>query len=331
MQFPWQNSPQPLNIGHWPTPLEPLPRLSAELGGPNIWVKRDDCTGLATGGNKTRKLAYLLSDAQNQEADVVITYGAVQSNHARQTAAACAKLGIACHLLLAQRVPYTSDNYESGGNVLLDRLCGAQVHIHAVDDISAARKELLTQLEQENKRVYEIPAGGSNPIGALGYSQCATELSQQCNTLGIAPGTVMHASASSGTQAGLVYGYRWQPNPPQVLGINVFHPDPTTLEERVQHLTQTMHQEFGEPNNNVEIEVNHAYFGEGYGLPTQETLSAISMLAELEGLLFDPVYSGKAVAALIDQINLGNLDHTDDVILIHTGGSVALNVYSDLF
>ena len=318
---------------HGPTPLEHLPRLSKELGGPQIWLKRDDCTGLATGGNKGRKLEYLMADAVASGADCIVTYGAVQSNHARQTAAACAKVGLPCHLLLSQRVPWPHRSYQSQGNVLLDQLLGAQLHIHALDDAASTREQVLSELQAQGHRVYEIPAGGSSAVGALGYTRCLQEVAHQSAALGIDTEFIVHASASAGTQSGLVFGRSVLGLNTKILGINVFHPDPQTLRDRVQGLVDKMSAAWpqAELRNPIAIDINHAYFGEGYGLPTESCLKAINLMAQLEGLLFDPVYSGKAVAALIDQINLGNLNHVENVILIHTGGSAALGAYIDAF
>jgi L-cysteate sulfo-lyase len=329
----WLQTVPRIDLGHGPTPLEPLPRLSQELGGPRIWLKRDDCTGLATGGNKTRKLEYLMADALEQGADCIVTYGAVQSNHARQTAAACAKLGLPCHLLLSQRVDWPHESYQVQGNVLLDRLLGASVHTNSLEDAATARKELLERLHREGRHVYEIPAGGSSAVGALGYTRCLQELITQCADQGVSHELIVHASASAGTQTGLVYGRSVLGLDSSILGINVFHPDPQTLKDRVTHLAVKMAERW--PNAALiqpfDVQINHAYFGDGYGQPTEACIGAIHMAAQLEGVIFDPVYSGKALAALIDQINLGNLNHLDDVILIHTGGSASLAAYVDAF
>ncbi|MEM9620385.1 MAG: D-cysteine desulfhydrase family protein [Pseudomonadota bacterium] len=336
---PWHTVSR-TQIAHLPTPLEPLPRLSRELDGPMIWLKRDDCTGLATGGNKTRKLEYLLAEALEQNCDTVMTFGAVQSNHARQTAAACAKLGLQCHLALTRQVPSGASNYTTGGNILLGKLTGAHLHVLEPDTASDYVTELSNRLEQDGRRVYRIPAGGSNALGALGYARCAEELSQQCAAQQIAPSHIVHASSSAGTQAGLIYGMALlqddQDSPQsatQILGINVYHPDPADLRTRLRQLLEKMGNRFGQNAalRAAEVHVNHAYIGEGYGLPTPETLQAISLAAELEGVLFDPVYSGKALAALIDQINIGNLANSSDVVMLHTGGSAALNVYTEQF
>ena len=330
-QLPWHQQPC-LQLGHWPTPLEPLRNLSAELGGPTIWVKRDDCTGLAVGGNKTRKLEYLMGDALARGADTVVTFGAVQSNHARQTAAACAKAGLTCHQILSRSVANDNPGYESNGNVLLGNLLGAKQHIVDVEDTRDLTRSLLADLKAAGHEPYIIPAGGSNAQGALGYARCAEELQQQCMELGINLDCVVHASSSAGTQAGLLYGLAQLGCQPRVLGINVYHDDPGQLQQRVAALLEDLQQEFGHAESAPPaVEVNHAYLGDGYGQPTAQCLSAIRMAASLEGLLFDPVYSGKALAAMIDQVTLGNLQKFDDVILIHTGGSPALYVYEQAF
>lgn len=329
-QQPWHQQDH-IPLGHWPTPLEPLRRLSRELGGPTIWVKRDDCTGLAVGGNKTRKLEFLLGEALQQGADTVVTFGAVQSNHARQTAAACAKAGLACHQVLSRTVASAHPAYESNGNVLLGNLLGAQQHLVDAEQTKVFTSELLQHLRNTGHTPYVIPAGGSNALGALGYARCAEELQQQCAAAGIDLGYVVHASSSAGTQAGLLYGLAHLGCDTEVLGINVYHEDPTTLQQRIIDLLDKMAARFGKATWDVaKVQVNHAYFGAGYGQPTAECLAAIRMAASLEGLLFDPVYSGKALAAIIDQVTLGNLNHHDDVILIHTGGSPALYVYDQV-
>ena len=329
----WLSEQCKVPLMHGPTPLEPMDRLSEELGGPRIWLKRDDCTGLASGGNKTRKLEFLMAEATEQNADTVITYGAVQSNHARQTAAACAKLGLSCHLVLSERVHWPYESYARQGNVQLDKIFGAHLHICSVDDVASHRATLLRRFAEAGRQVFEIPAGGSSLRGALGYSQCLQELVSQCGTQGIAHDMIVHASASAGTQAGLVFGRSLLDVDCHILGINVFHPDPQTLKDRVGKLADGMFNAWPTVTalQPLQIDVNHAYFGDGYGLPTQACIEAISLAAQLEGVLFDPVYSGKALAAMIDQITLGNFSHFNDVVLVHTGGSASLSAYVDAF
>ncbi|NNE62631.1 MAG: D-cysteine desulfhydrase family protein, partial [Gammaproteobacteria bacterium] len=194
-----------LHFAHLPTPLEPMQRLSKHLGGPNLWIKRDDCTGLSSGGNKTRKLEFLMADAVEKKADAIITQGATQSNHARQTAAIAAKLGMACHILLENRTASEHPAYVYNGNVLLDQLHGATISKRPADtDMNAAMEELSQQLRDDGKNPYIIPGGGSNEIGALGYVNAAIELTTQANDQSLRIDHLVHATGSSGTQAGLV-------------------------------------------------------------------------------------------------------------------------------
>ena len=196
-----------IRLAHLPTPLEPMPRLSEALGGPEIWIKRDDCTGLSTGGNKTRKLEYLMAEAQAQGADMVITQGATQSNHARQTAAAAARCGMDCHILLEDRTGYNHPNCRHNGNVLLDYLHGATMEHRAPGpDMNAEMEAVAERFRAKGRNVYTIPGGGSNATGALGYVNCAFEMLAQFNDQGLAVDHIVHATGSAGTQAGLVTG-----------------------------------------------------------------------------------------------------------------------------
>ncbi|XOV81938.1 MAG: D-cysteine desulfhydrase family protein [bacterium] len=323
---PWTELPR-YRLGHLPTPLHRLKRLSAELQGPAIWLKRDDCTGLAMGGNKTRKLEFLIADALANHCDTVITFGALQSNHARQTAAACAAAGLSCHQILTRSVASDHPDYNTGGNVMLGALLGATAHVVEVQEAKAFADDLVADLKRQGRRPYLIPAGGSNALGALGYGTCADELAEQCAQHNIKPGVLVHASSSAGTQAGLLLGLPAVGMHCRVMGINVYHADPDRLRSEVNKLLDAMRARFATQQNPLPVEVNHAYYGEGYGRATPECLEAIRTMARLEGILFDPVYSGKALAALIDQITLGNFDQYEDVVLLHTGGTPALWVY----
>jgi L-cysteate sulfo-lyase len=316
------------HLAHLPTPLEKLSRLSEELSGPTIWLKRDDCTGLGLGGNKTRKLEYLLGEAIRAGKDTVITFGAIQSNHCRQTAAACARLGLACHLVLTDQVSSSDDRYQSGGNVLLDRLFGATLHVVSADDTDAVRA-VVKDLQQKTN-LYVIPAGGSNATGALGYARCAWEILEQCQQAAFTPNLIAHASSSAGTQAGLLWGLECMNAKVHLLGFNVYHDDPDTLVQNIVAITKDLDVQH-KTNTKNRPKVNHAYLGEGYGQINDETIAAIRMAATLEGIVFDPVYSGKALAGLIDQINIGIYNKQDHVVLIHTGGAPALNVYQASF
>ena len=320
-------------IAHLPTPLERLDRLSAELGGPEIWIKRDDCTGLSTGGNKTRKLEFLMADAELNGADTVITQGATQSNHARQTAAFAARLGMACHILLEDRTGSTHDNYNNNGNVLLDHLHGATTEKRPGGvDMAAEMEAVAQQMRQDGKKVYIIPGGGSNPIGALGYVNCAFELLQQTNAAGLKVDHIVHATGSAGTQAGLITGLKAMNAQIPLLGIGVRAPR-AKQEENVFKLACATAEKLGCPDvvQRGDVVANTDYVGEGYGIPTEGGLEAIRMFAELDSILLDPVYSAKGAAGFIDLIRKGHFKKGERVVFLHTGGSVALFGYDFAF
>jgi len=315
-------------FGHLPTPLEPMDRLSALLGGPRIWVKRDDCTGLSSGGNKTRKLEFLMADAVEQGADTVITQGATQSNHARQTAAAAAKLGMACHILLEDRTGSADPQYNYNGNVLLDRLHGASVSKRPDGTDMAAELTLLAaKLREQGRKPYVIPGGGSNAIGALGYVNCALELVEQADARGLVIDALVHATGSSGTQAGLVTGLSALASDIHLLGIGVRVPQPKQEQLVFDLASKTAEHIGGIDIAREQVRANCDYVGPGYGLPTDGMREAIKLLANTEGLLFDPVYSGKGLDGLIDQIRKGHFAGMDNVVFLHTGGSAALFGY----
>ena len=318
-----------VHLAHLPTPIEHLPRLSEALGGPAIYVKRDDCTGLATGGNKTRKLEFLMADAIEQGADIIITQGAVQSNHARQTAAAAAKLDMDCVLLFENRISGPSEDYLNSGNVFLDRMYGAETHHYPGGaDMNAAMEEHAERLRAEGRRPYIIPGGGSNPVGALGYVNCALETLQQLNDRGLRIDHLIHATGSAGTQAGLVAGLKACNAGIPVLGIGVNAPQ-DVQEQRVFDLAVATAEMVGAPGcvKREDVSANCNYIGAGYGIPTDGMRDALLMLARLEGLLFDPVYSGKALAGMIDLIRQGQFSEGENLLFLHTGGSAGLFGY----
>jgi L-cysteate sulfo-lyase len=320
-----------LSFAHLPTPLEPMKRLTELLGGPRLWIKRDDCTGLSTGGNKTRKLEFLMADAQERGADTVITQGATQSNHARQTAAISARLGMECHLLLEDRTGSTEENYNLNGNVLLDRLHGATVSKRQGGaDMQAEMEKLADRLRQDGKKPYLIPGGGSNPVGALGYVNAALEIVYQATSMGLNIATVMHATGSAGTQAGLVTGFKALGGQIPVLGIGVRAPK-EKQEESVFNLARRTadHMGLGDIIERSDVVANCDYVGPGYGLPTPGMVEAVALLARVEGILLDPVYSGKGMDGLIDLVRKGHFRKDSDIIFVHTGGSAALFGYPD--
>lgn len=317
-----------VELCHRPTPLEPMPRLTKYLGGPRLFVKRDDCTGLAIGGNKTRKLEFLLGDAIEQNADTVITVGGVQSNHARQTAAAAAKLGLKCHLVLPRVVDWQSDDYESSGNVLLDRLFDA--HVHVVDDTEKAREKVTELVAAADGSAYFIPSGGSTAIGSLGYVGAALEIAKQTEAMDLQVDHIVLATSTGGTQAGLLTGFAGSDAHPAVHGIAVYGDAETAMDE-VQRLVVESADLL---NTNVEsasdrVVVLDGYLGKGYGWPTADMIEAVSLTARLEGLLLDPVYTGKAMAGLIDMVRKEKFKESENIVFLMTGGTPALFPYRE--
>lgn len=322
-----------IRLAHLPTPLEPLPRLTEALGGPEIWIKRDDCTGLSTGGNKTRKLEFLMAEALEQGADIVLTQGATQSNHARQTAAAAARLGLDCHILLEDRTGYEYENYRYNGNVLLDVLHGASIEHRPPDlDMNAEMEAVADRMRAEGRNTYTIPGGGSNATGALGYVNCAMELLGQVNDAGLKVDHIVHATGSAGTQAGLVTGLKGMNAQIALLGIGVRAPK-QKQEENVFNLACATAEKLGLPDLVARDDVlaNCDYVGKGYGLPAEDTLEAIDMFAKLEAILLDPVYSAKGAAGLIDLVRSGYFRSDERVVFLHTGGAIGLTGYTHCF
>jgi L-cysteate sulfo-lyase len=322
-----------IRLAHLPTPLEYLPRLSRALGGPEVWIKRDDCTGLSSGGNKTRKLEFLLAQARERDADVILTQGATQSNHARQTAAGAAKLGLACHILLEDRTGKTERFYTEGGNVLLDHLHGAAIeHCRPNSDMNGELERIAARMRAEGRRPYVIPGGGSNPTGALGYVNAALELITQANDLGLKIDHVVHATGSAGTQAGLIVGLAGIRSGVPLLGVGVRAPR-ERQEKSVFELACATADLCGVAGAVVRDAViaNCDYVGPGYGISTHASIEAIETLARLEGILLDPVYSGKGMAGLIDLARQGRFKKGENVVFIHTGGSVGLFAYTQDF
>jgi L-cysteate sulfo-lyase len=322
-----------VRLCHSPTPLEPMANLSNALAGPNLFVKRDDCTGLATGGNKTRKLDFLMGDAIERGADCVVTQGAVQSNHVRQTAAAATRLNLGCYVLLERRVPNVAATYETTGNVFLDRLFGAEIRFCKTGgDMNAAAEALGEELAGQGRKPYVIPGGGSNATGALGYVSCALEMLVQANDMGLRIDHVVHATGSAGTQAGLVVGLEGCNSGIHVHGISVRNPR-DKQQQVVHELAQktAMHVGIKGGISKDAVRVEDAYVGPGYGQPTAGMVEAIELLAHSEGILLDPVYSGKGMAGLIDMVRQGRFRTDENIVFLHTGGSTALFAYEELF
>jgi len=313
------------------TPIEKLSRLSRELAGPAIYMKRDDLLGLAGGGNKTRKLEFLVAEALKQGADTLITCGAVQSNHCRLTLAAAVKEGLRCRLVLEERV---AGSYRpgAGGNNFLFQLMGVE-KIKVVpggSDMAAAMQAEAAEVAGENRKAYVISGGGSNPVGATGYVACAEEILAQTFELGINIARIVCASGSAGTHAGLVTGFYGNNSNIPVIGISVSRAK-GDQEELVYDLVQRTARHVGVTSAipREAVVCFDEYVGPGYSLPTPEMAEAVRMLARLEGVLIDPVYTGKAMAGLIDLVRKDIFKKDENILFVHTGGSPALYVYMD--
>jgi len=311
------------------TPIEKLSRLSEALGGPTLYMKRDDLLGLAGGGNKTRKLEFLVADALARGADTLITCGAVQSNHCRLTLAAAVKEGLKCRLVLEERVA-GSYNPQAGGNNFLYRLLGVE-KIKVVpggSNMAAEMQQVAEELAAEGRKAYIIPGGGSNPIGATGYVACAEEILRQLFEQALKIDRVVCASGSTGTHAGLVAGFYGNNCNIPVIGINVSRKKQQQEEMVYQLVKQTAaHVGIGSAIPRDAVLCFDDYVGPGYSLPTPQMAEAVRMLARLEGILMDPVYTGKAVAGLIDLVRKGYFKKDENILFVHTGGSPALYVY----
>ncbi|MEN0615538.1 D-cysteine desulfhydrase [Klebsiella indica] len=307
-----------------PTPLEYLPRLSDHLGR-EIFIKRDDVTPLAMGGNKLRKLEFLAADALREGADTLITAGAIQSNHVRQTAAVAAKLGLHCVALLENPIGTRAENYLTNGNRLLLDLFNTQVEMcDALTDPNAQLEELATRIEAQGYRPYVIPVGGSNALGALGYVESALEIAQQCEgAVGLS--SIVVASGSAGTHAGLAVGLEQLMPETELIGVTVSRTVADQL-PKVVALQQAVANSLA-LEAKADIQLWDDYFAPGYGTPNDEGMAAVKLLAQLEGILLDPVYTGKAMAGLIDGINQNRFKDEGPILFVHTGGAPALFAY----
>ena len=307
-----------------PTPLEYLPRFSDYLGR-DIFIKRDDVTPMAMGGNKLRKLEFLAADALREGADTLITAGAIQSNHVRQTAAVAAKLGLHCVALLENPIGTRAENYLTNGNRLLLDLFNVQVEmVEALTEPAAQLDELATRLEAQGFRPYVVPVGGSNALGALGYVESALEIAQQCEGA-VSLSSVVVASGSAGTHAGLAVGLEQLLPDVELIGVTVSR-SVAEQKPKVVTLQQAVAEQL-ELKAKADILLWDDYFAPGYGTPNEEGMEAVKLLARLEGILLDPVYTGKAMAGLIDGIAQKRFKDEGPILFVHTGGAPALFAY----
>jgi len=319
-----------IKLGHFPTPIEHLKNTSKYLGGPNIFIKRDDCTGLATGGNKTRKLEFLIPDAIKNKAELVVTVGAVQSNHARQTAAACTLMGLKCLIILEQRVKDPPEVYMNSGNVFLNKLYGADIKICPKNEnFLEYYEKVIEDLKSKGTNVYFIPGGGSNAIGALGYVECLNEIIKENNKYNFSH--IVHATGSSGTQAGLLAGRKYFNCNIPVIGICIRYDKTTQINRVYTEAKKTCERLQCNILDKSEVIVYDEYIGPGYGEPSNSMIEATKLLAKKEAILLDPVYSGKGFAGLIGLIKNKKFTKNDNVLFIHTGGAVSLSAYEWAF
>jgi L-cysteate sulfo-lyase len=316
------------------TPIQHLARLSARLGGADIYVKREDLTGLGGGGNKLRKLEFLIGEALASGADTVITVGARQSNHARLTAAAAARVGLQCELVLTRSVPRTDPDYIENGNVLLDALFGARVHdLPGTANALQFAEERANELRAQGRNVYVCPLGGSSPAGCLGYADCAAEIIAQAQAQNITFDRIVVPNGSGGMHAGLVAGF-------VALGLDTSriaafavlwdasHAHSVTLEKARQTL------QLIDPSlrmNDDAVSIDGAQLGPGYGIPTDNMRAAVRLMASTEGLLLDPVYSGKAFAGLVENVSSGKYAAGEKILFVMSGGLPGLFAYRNEF
>ncbi len=325
----------PLLFG--PSPVHPLERLTKSLGGAEMWAKREDCnSGLAYGGNKTRKLEYLVADALAQGCDTLVSIGGVQSNHTRQVAAVAAHVGLKCVLVQESWVDWNDPVYDKVGNILLSRILGADIRIVAEGfgiGFKASWEQALADVEAAGGKPYPIPAGASDhPLGGLGFANWAQEVAEQERALGIFFDTIIVCSVTGSTQAGMIAGFAAQDRPRSVIGIDASAKPAETLDQITRIARQTAELiDIGRDLRTDEIVLDDRYHAGTYGIADEATVEAIERGARLEGMITDPVYEGKSLAGMIDMITRREIPATSKVLYAHLGGQPALNGYSSLF
>ncbi len=319
-----------IKLAKLPTPLQEMPCLSKFLDGPKLWIKRDDLTDIAFGGNKERKAEFVIADAIQKDADVIITTGAVQSNHARVTAAVAKKLGLKAVLVLRGKEPQEYD-----GNLLLDHLFGADIRFFQESQQQAlpVMEKVAEELKRKGHKPYIVPGGASYPTGAVGYVNAMLELLNQAEGANLNISHIVHASGSGGTQAGLVIANKALETEIEILGMCVKSDANQWLTEKIVEIANGIGKllDLKETVNQKDVVLLDDYAGEGYGIPTPEAIEAIKLVAQTEGILLDPVYTGKAMAGLIDLVKGKRFRKGDNVVFVHTGGTPALFAYRKHF
>ena len=325
----------PLMFG--PSPIHPLERLTEHLGGARLWAKRDDCnSGIAFGGNKTRKLEYLAADALAQGCDTLVSIGGVQSNHTRQVAAVAARLGLRCVLVQESWVDWPDVTYDRVGNILMSRLCGAEVRLVKAGfgiGFKESWEQALRDVEERGGKPYAIPAGASDhPLGGLGFAGWAREVADQERALGVEFDTIIVCSVTGSTQAGMVAGFALEGKGRRVLGIDG-SAKPGETHEQVLRIARDTARKIGVTRELTadDVELDDRYHAGTYGIPDATTLAAIRTGASLEGMITDPVYEGKSLAGMIDLVRRGEIGRDTNVLYAHIGGQPALNAYAALF
>jgi 1-aminocyclopropane-1-carboxylate deaminase len=318
-----------------PTPIQPLKRFGRLLGGPKLWMKRDDLSGLAGGGNKTRKLEFLVGEALNQKADMLVTVGAIQSNHTRQTAAAAAKVGLKCALLHCAWTKDASPTYRQVGNILISHIMGAELYVDETErpiDDQGPLQQFMARLRQQGHKPYLIPGGASeHHLGSMGYIDCAAELAKQMSENCIEFDYLVHCTGSSSTQAGLLAGFAAVGIKTQIIGISDDH-EIKVKKSRVEHLANNALSDLGldarVTPRSIEIVAANT---KPYGIADTELIDAIQLFARTEGLIADPVYEGRAIRGLIKLAEEGRFEKNANILLMHLGGSSAIHAYAEKF
>lgn len=323
-----------IKLTNLPTSLNKMDNITALMGGPDIYIKRDDVMELAHGGNKTRKLEFALAEALMNGAKAVVTQGGLQSNHVRQTVSGAAKVGLEAHVILSNPVPEMEKELKSSGNFLMDQIMGAHIHFAGSEGRGPVVEKVLTDLTAAGKKPYNIPSGASNAIGSMGYVNAGRELIEQWKEKGINPSHIFTATGSCGTAAGLLMGLRYFGNTStKVIAMSVAA-SADRLKPSIREILNDASDMLGVPKDFVkdnDIHVEDGYYGKAYGYPTEAGIATLKMVGEAEGILLDPVYTSKGMSGVIDMLRKDKLENPRDLVFLHTGGAPAIHPYAEYF